>query len=208
MDLSNLKRIDKIAKYIMREEMNQYLHIDTDMKSIKVKIQKYYKEIDNYTEFQHQPELKRAITLFLTRYQENKAHCFFDMDVRIYAQRPLVNNFKKITYPEDKAGYQYRHQHKRKKHFSDATSFLSQPSSFQDSDFAKLNQDGDEKFKDVDCIKTNDSISVNQTSLDSEDLFFQFDKAWLDETDSSDISSLVVKSHDLPVILQKLEFES
>ena len=130
MDLTSLKRLDQIAKHIMREEMLQNLHSDTDMKNIKVKIQKYYQEIDNHTEFQHQPELRRAITLFLQKYQDNKSLCFFDLDVRIYAQRLIVNNFKKISYPDGKAGYQYRHQHKRKRHFSDATSFLSQPSSF------------------------------------------------------------------------------
>ena len=51
MELTSLKRLDQIAKHIMREEMLQNLHADSDMKNIKVKVQKYYKEIDNHTEF-------------------------------------------------------------------------------------------------------------------------------------------------------------
>ena len=95
---------------------------------------------------------------------------------------------------------------------SDATSFLSQPSSFQDSDFAKLNQEGDEKFKDVDCIKTNESQSIAQTSSDdTDDFYFMFDKAFVSEEASCsdiNISSLVIKANDMPLILQKLESDN
>jgi hypothetical protein len=45
-------------------------------------------------------------------------------------------------------------------------------------------------------------MSVAQTSSDSEDLYFQFDKGYFnDETSSSDISSLVIKANDMPLII-------
>ena len=107
MELTSLKRLDQIAKHIFKEEMLQYLNSDTELKNVKIKLQKYYVEIDNHTEFDKQAPLTRAMTLFLSKYQENKTACYFDMDVRIYSQWTCAaaNNFRKLSYPDGKAGY-------------------------------------------------------------------------------------------------------
>ena len=110
MELKSLKRLDQIAKHIFREEFLQFIPMETDVKNnVKIKLQKYYEEIMNHTEFNLQAELKRALTVFLSKYENNKTQCFFDLEVRIYSHYVPVNkvaeNFLKIQYPDGKAGY-------------------------------------------------------------------------------------------------------
>ena len=80
--------------------------------------------------------------------------------------RPFAPNpqkYKKIIYPNGQNGYQYRNQ-KFNKFAGGAVTGQKSETSFAESDFKLLNKDEDDKYKDIHCNITFESISLEQTS--------------------------------------------
>ena len=183
LKLNCLTRLKQICKLICREHFIRKGHIpkNTNLENdLKIKLQKYYPMMCNYVQFNEQTQLNNSIEAFFNQGTDEE---YFEIQVLIFSQRinPVKEaeeskndecqwKFRKIQYPDGQIGYRHRHG-KPKKNSGGSnqfkTSFASNNTSFDEQDFSQLNQEGDDKFKDIFGIRTNESHSIGQTTQES-----------------------------------------
>ena len=168
--LGNLNRLFQLCRFIVREHLIKtgMIHKSTDLKKdMRIKLQKYFEVLCNYMIIQDQKQYQNLITNFLKGKDE-----YFEIEIVVVTKRlkpfaPDPKKFKKIQYPNGQNGYQYRNPKQKSLAQQRGQVGKSQGKSeisFAESDFACLDREDDEKYKDIHCNITFESISIAQTT--------------------------------------------